>query len=60
MRDSLKDIRNGSFARTWLAEAEKGLPNLLAKRAAAAEHPIEEVGKRIRKLFENKSEGSSK
>jgi ketol-acid reductoisomerase len=59
MRDSLKNIRNGSFAKKWLEEAEKGLPNLLAKRAASSEHPIEEVGARIRKLFEKKSERSS-
>lgn len=59
MRDSLKDIRNGSFARKWLEEAEKGLPTLLARRAVSAEHPIEEVGARIRKLFEKKSERSS-
>ena len=53
MRQSLDEIRNGTFARRWIKEAEKGTPNLLAKRAACAEHPIEEVGKRIRKLFEN-------
>ena len=59
MRESLKNIRNGSFARKWIAEAEKGLLTLLAKRTASAEHPIEEVGERIRKLFEKKSERNS-
>jgi ketol-acid reductoisomerase len=53
MRQSLDEIRNGTFAKRWIKEAEKGTPNLLAKRAACAEHPIEEVGRRIRKLFEN-------
>ena len=52
MRNSLRNIRNGNFAKKWIAEAENGLPTLLAKRALAAEHPIEEVGSRIRKLFE--------
>ncbi|MBR2633156.1 MAG: ketol-acid reductoisomerase [Lentisphaeria bacterium] len=52
MRESLRRIRNGSFAKDWLEEAGKGTPNLFAKRKHCAEHPIEEVGARIRKLFE--------
>lgn len=52
MRQSLRDIKDGSFARKWIEEADNGTPNLLAARAACAEHPIEEVGRRIRKLFE--------
>ena len=52
MRESLARIRNGSFAAAWLEEARKGTPNLLAKREHCGKHPIEEVGARIRKLFE--------
>jgi ketol-acid reductoisomerase len=52
MKESLKAIENGSFARQWIEESKKGCPNLLAKRHALAEHPIEIVGKKIRNLFE--------
>ena len=51
MRQSLADIRDGSFAKGWLEEARKGTPALLAKRAALKELAIEEVGSRIRNLF---------
>jgi ketol-acid reductoisomerase len=52
MRESLKLIENGTFAREWLAESKNGAPNLLAKRKALGEHPIEVVGREIRSLFE--------
>ncbi|HIX87571.1 MAG TPA: ketol-acid reductoisomerase [Candidatus Akkermansia intestinavium] len=52
MKESLKRIESGEFARVWLEEAAKGAPNLLAKRAALAEHPVEIVGRKIRSLFE--------
>jgi ketol-acid reductoisomerase len=52
MKESLKAIEDGSFAVQWLAESKKGCPNLLAKRKALAQHPIEIVGKKIRSLFE--------
>jgi ketol-acid reductoisomerase len=52
MRESLKLIENGTFAREWLAESKNGAPNLLAKRQALGEHPIEVVGREIRSLFE--------
>ena len=52
MKESLKRIETGEFARVWLAEAAAGAPNLLAKRAALAEHPVEIVGSKIRALFE--------
>ncbi len=54
MRESLKRIEDGTFAREWLAESRKGAPNLLAKRKALGEHPIEIVGREIRSLFERK------
>ena len=54
MRESLKLIENGEFAKTWLEEARNGKPNLLKKRAEWAKHPIEIVGKEIRSMFEKK------
>jgi len=52
MKESLKLIEDGTFAKEWLAENAAGKPNLLAKRKALGEHPIEIVGKKIRELFE--------
>ncbi len=54
MKESLKDIETGVFARKWIAEARNGAPNLKAKRAALGEHPVETTGAKIRSLFEKK------
>ena len=54
MRESLKRIENGEFAKKWLEESKNGAPNLLAKRKALGEHLIETTGKRIRDMFESK------
>ncbi len=54
MKESLKRIENGEFAKKWLEESRNGAPNLLAKRKALGEHLIETTGKRIRDMFESK------
>jgi ketol-acid reductoisomerase len=56
MKESLKAIEDGSFAKAWIEESKKGCPNLLKQRKALAEHPIEIVGKKIRSLFERVKE----
>ena len=48
MRDVLKDIQDGTFARNWIAENENGMPEFKAKMQADLEHPIEEVGRKLR------------
>jgi ketol-acid reductoisomerase len=54
MKKALKEVENGTFAKKWLAESRNGAPNLLAKRKALGNHPIEVTGKKIRAMFENK------
>lgn len=54
MKESLRRIESGEFAKKWLEEAGNGAPTLNAKRAALADHPAEITGKRIRELFEKK------
>ncbi len=54
MKESLKDIEGGVFAKKWIAEARSGAPNLQAKREELGRHPVEVVGARIRSLFEQK------
>jgi ketol-acid reductoisomerase len=52
MKEALKAIEDGRFAEKWIAEFKNGCPNLLARRAALAEHPVEKIGTEIRALFE--------
>jgi ketol-acid reductoisomerase len=48
MKDVLQDIQDGTFARNWIAENENGMPEFKAKMQADLEHPIEEVGRKLR------------
>ncbi len=51
MRRILQEIRDGSFAREWVAENEAGRPRFLAARQEAAAHEIEQVGARLRQMM---------
>ncbi len=51
MRDVLRAIQDGSFAREWIEENEKGRPWFNQKRREEARHPIEEVGRRLRRMM---------
>ena len=51
MKQILDEIRDGTFARNWVAENEAGRPNFTAARRADTEHPIEQVGLRLRELM---------
>jgi ketol-acid reductoisomerase len=50
MRAVLKSIQDGTFAREWIAEMDRGQPILDEKRAELAEKQIEVVGARLRAL----------
>jgi len=51
MKDILARIRSGEFAREWIAENQAGCPVLKAARRHEREHPIEVVGRRLRKMM---------
>lgn len=51
MRQVLKDIQDGVFARNWLLENEVGCPNFNAKRRRESEHQLEKVGEELRGLM---------
>lgn len=51
MRQVLKDIQEGVFARNWLQENQVGCPNFNAKRKIESEHQLEVVGSELRKLM---------
>jgi ketol-acid reductoisomerase len=50
MQKVLAAIRDGSFAKDWIAEMDRGQPSLAEYRQKLAETEIEQVGKRLRAL----------
>ncbi len=48
MRDVLKDIQDGTFAKNWIAEYESGSKDYQARLQARRDHPIEKVGGDLR------------
>lgn len=48
MKAILGDIRDGTFARKWIAENEQGMPEFKRRMQADLEHPIESVGRNLR------------
>ena len=52
MRAVLGAIRDGSFAREWIAEMDSGQPSLDEYRRKLGETQIEQVGRRLRALNE--------
>jgi len=51
MRDVLTDIQDVTFARRFIADQDAGAPEFNALRAKGEAHPIEAVGRELRKLF---------
>ena len=50
MEKAAESVRNGDFAKEWLAEDAKGRPNMNAMLKEWANHPLEIVGKKMRKM----------
>jgi ketol-acid reductoisomerase len=51
MREVLADIQSGGFAKDWVLENKAGAISFEALRKRAREHPLEEVGARLRGLM---------
>jgi ketol-acid reductoisomerase len=51
MKEVLTDITNGSFAARFIGDQDAGSPEFKALRAKEEAHPIEGVGRDLRKLF---------
>jgi ketol-acid reductoisomerase len=51
MRQILKEIQTGQFAREFVLENQSGKAGFTAMRRREAEHPIEHVGKDLRAMF---------
>lgn len=48
MKQILKDIQDGTFAKNWIAENESGRAKFKAMQAQESKHRIEEVGAKLR------------
>ena len=62
MKKILREIQTGQFAREWILENQAGRPVFDKLRAEGREHPIEEVGRRLRETMSwirNKQKDSS-
>ena len=51
MKRILEEIQSGKFTREWVLECGAAQPSFKAMRRRAAEHPIEEVGERLRSMM---------
>jgi ketol-acid reductoisomerase len=51
MRQALRDIQTGKFAKDWISENQVNRPFFNRMRAIEARHPIEQVGKELRSMM---------
>jgi ketol-acid reductoisomerase len=51
MRQVLKEIQTGVFAREWILENQAGRPVFDKLREQGKQHPIEDVGRRLREMM---------
>ena len=51
MRDALKDIQNGEYAKKFISEGALNYPSMTAYRRNNAAHPIEKVGAQLREMM---------
>jgi ketol-acid reductoisomerase len=59
MKAVLADIRSGAFAERFIADQDQGAPEFTELREKEAGHPIEPVGRELRKMFAwNKAQDS--
>jgi ketol-acid reductoisomerase len=51
MKEVLADIQKGKFVSDWMSECRAGQPSFKATRRLNDEHPIEEVGAKLRAMM---------
>lgn len=51
MKAILADIQNGAFAEEWIDENHQGRPTFNAMRQKDVEHPIEQIGRELRRMM---------
>ena len=51
MREALKDIQEGKYAKQFILEGQSNYPEMTAMRRINAAHPIEQVGEKLRAMM---------
>lgn len=51
MREALKNIQEGKYAKQFIQEGQTGYPEMTAMRRLNAEHPIEQTGAKLREMM---------
>ncbi|HEY8346177.1 MAG TPA: ketol-acid reductoisomerase [Symbiobacteriaceae bacterium] len=51
MKQVLREIQDGTFAKNWILENQVGRPQFNALRRKNADHPIEKVGRELRAMM---------
>ncbi|HYH31052.1 MAG TPA: ketol-acid reductoisomerase [Pseudonocardia sp.] len=51
MKKILAEVQDGTFAREWVAEDDNGRPNFTKLQQEGQQHPIEQVGDKLRGLM---------
>lgn len=51
MRDALKNIQEGKYAKKFIMEGQSGYPEMTSMRHINAEHPIEKTGAKLREMM---------
>ena len=51
MRQALKNIQTGDYAKRFILEGKTNYPEMTARRRLNAEHPIEIVGEKLRDMM---------
>ncbi|CAB4719615.1 unannotated protein [freshwater metagenome] len=51
MKAVLADVQNGTFAKRFIDDQDAGAPEFKALRAKGEAHPIEAVGRELRKMM---------
>ena len=51
MKEILKEIQNGKFAKDFILEGQAGYPRMTAERQNLKNHPVEVTGRRLREMM---------
>jgi ketol-acid reductoisomerase len=51
MKECLKDIQTGEYAKKFILEGRTNYPTMTARRRLTAEHPVEVVGEKLRSMM---------
>jgi ketol-acid reductoisomerase len=51
MRECLKNIQTGEYAKSFILEYKSGAPTMVSRRHLTSQHPIEQVGEKLRSMM---------